>query len=156
LPFSVDASDLTLRPGFLAVLDAWAAEARARAAPRRTPVGQPWVFAGAREVTIDGPRGPLAVQRGEDGGRAVPPLLGAYRVRLGGAGATAKEELRVAAPVEREMDLRPRAAKSSADPSSLGERRASVDVSWAVALVLLGLLTLEMALRVHAQRTARA
>jgi hypothetical protein len=82
--------------------------------------------------------------------------LGRGAAAAGGSGSgDGKEELRVAAPVERELDLRPRAAKSSADPGMLGERRASVDVSWAVALVLLGLLTAEMALRVHAQRAAR-
>lgn len=53
LPFAIDASDLPVRPAFLALLDAWASEARARAAPRRTDVGVAWTFPGARSVEVE-------------------------------------------------------------------------------------------------------
>jgi hypothetical protein len=146
LPFAVDASDLTLRPAFLALLDAWVGEARLRAAPRRTDVGLAWTFAGARDVKVTGPTGSLPTTRDQGVTRAVAPRLGAYRISVDG-----RDELRVAAPIARELDLRPRAAAQAAGTSALGDRHASVDISWAIALVLLGLLTAEIALRVWAK-----
>jgi von Willebrand factor type A domain/Aerotolerance regulator N-terminal len=148
LPFAVDASDLTLRPGFLSVLDAWVAEARLRASPRRTDVGLPWVFGGARsgEFKVEGPSGPLAVTRDDGVPHVAPSRLGAYRITEGG-----KTELRVAAVVAREIDMQPRAAAPSSGGDGLGDRHASVDVSWAIALLLLGLVTAEIALRVRAR-----
>jgi hypothetical protein len=146
LPFAVDASDFTLRPAFLVLLDAWVAEARLRAAPRRTDVGVPWTFPAAREVKIDGPSGPLLVTRDQGLARAIPSLAGAYRIALDG-----KKELRVASPVAREVDLRPRPFVQPSDGATLGDRRASADISWAIALALLALLTLEIGLRVYAR-----
>ncbi len=148
LPFAVDASDLTLRPGFLAFLDAWVGEARLRASPRRTDVGQPWLFAGARagDLKVDGPLGAVAVA-GEAGvARVVPTRLGAYRIVEAG-----KSQLRVAAPVAREIDLRPRTAVAATGGDGLGDRHASVDVSWAIALLLLALMTGEIGLRLRAR-----
>jgi hypothetical protein len=147
LPFSVDASDLTLRPGFLSLLAAWLDDARARAVPRRTDVGTPWTFASARDVTVTGPEGALPVTRDGASARVVPALIGAYHVVVAG-----KAQTRVAAPLPAEMDLRPRAASPSAQSESLGEARASVDVSWWVALLLLGLVAAELALRVARAR----
>jgi hypothetical protein len=147
LPFSVDASDLALRPAFLALLDAWVRTARERAAPKRSEVGTTWTFPGAHGVDVRGPAGPVAVAREDGVPRAVPPLVGAYRIVVDG-----RAETRVAAPDARELDLRPRAAASAAAGAGLGERRASVDVSGQVALALLGLLALEMALRAWSRR----
>lgn len=149
LPFSVNASDLTLRPGFLGLLDAWAAEARARATPRRGEVGGAWTFPGASSVAVDGPSGPLPVTREGGTPRAVPPVLGAYRITVDG-----KKELRVATFNPRELDLRPRAAAAGALTSTVGDRRAVVDVSWAVALVLLALVAAELGLRALARGRA--
>ena len=55
LPFSVDASDLTLRPAFLALLASWAEQARAHAIPARSDVGTTWRFLGAHDVEAKGP-----------------------------------------------------------------------------------------------------
>ena len=142
LPFSVDASDLTLRPAFLALLDAWVSEARLRASPRRTDVGVPWTFANARAVEIEGPAGPVPVTREAALVRATPSVIGAYRITVDG-----RKELRVAAPHAREVDLRPRAAAPGAGASALGDNHAATDVSWVVALVLLALLAAELGLR---------
>lgn len=142
LPFAVDTSDLTLRPGFLALLDAFVAEARQRAVPRRGDVGVPWAFSGARTVAIEGPGGPVPASRDGLSWRAVPTLTGSYHVVVDG-----KNELRVAAPIAREMDLRPRAGESSASASPLGDSHAAVDVSWAIALALLAFVAAELALR---------
>ena len=147
LPFSVETSDLALRPGFLALLDAFVSEAKQRAAPRRGDVGTPWSFAGARQVEARGPGGALTASRDEGTLRLVPVLAGAYRVSIDG-----NKELRVAAPLAREIDLRSRAVKSSATSAALGGGVAIVDVSWMVALLLLGLVAVELALRAFAGR----
>jgi Mg-chelatase subunit ChlD len=151
LPFSVTASDLTLRPAFLSLLDAWVAEGHARAAPRRTDVGATWAFTGARDVRVDGPAGVVAITRDAAGLRVSPPLLGAYRIVVDG-----KPELRVAAPVQREIDLRPRAAAPQTATSALGDNHASVDISSRVALALLALLFTELALRAWTNRRDEA
>ena len=147
LPFSVETSDLALRPGFLALLDAFVSEAKQRAAPRRGDVGTPWSFAGARQVEAQGPGGVLTASRDEGTLRLVPVLAGAYRVSIDG-----NKELRVAAPLAREIDLRSRAVTSSATSAALGGGVAIVDVSWMVALLLLGLVAVELALRAIAGR----
>ncbi len=151
LPFSVSASDLTLRPAFLSLLDAWVAEGRARAAPRRTDTGATWAFTGAHDVRIDGPAGVVSTTRDAAGLRASPPLIGAYRIVVDG-----KPELRVAAPVQREIDLRPRAAAPQTATSALGDNHASVDISSRVALALLALLFAELALRAWTNRRGEA
>lgn len=150
LPFSVETSDFALRPGFLALLDAFATEARQRAIPRRGDVGVRWAFAGAREVEARGPAGPMAVTRDEGTLRIVPVLVGAYRVSIDGT-----EELRVAAPLAREIDLRPRAVASSATSAELGGGVAIVDVSWMVALGLLALVAAELIVRAAAGARGR-
>lgn len=144
LPFSIETSDFALRPGFLALLDAVVADAKERASPRRGEVGMPWSFVGARAVLAEGPKGPVDVTREDGVLRVVPPLIGAYRVTIDGA-----KEVRVASPAEREIDLRPRSIGSAAASSTLGGGVAIVDISWMVALVLLGLVTLELVLRMR-------
>ena len=142
LPFSVEASDFALRPGFLALLDAFVAEAKQRATPRRGDVGVPWTFAGARQVEVTGPSGPVAVTREDGTLRVVPFLAGAYKVSIDGS-----KELRVAAPIAREIDMRPRAVTPTSTSSALGGGVAIVDVSWMVALGLLALVALELLMR---------
>jgi hypothetical protein len=150
LPFSVNASDVTLRPGFLALLQAWAEDALARAVPVRVDVGKAWTFVapeGKGRVSVAGPGGALAVARDGRVARAIPPLVGKYVVTVGDT-----KEVRVAAPVAAEMDLRPRATAAGARADALGETHSSVDVSWVVALALLGLVAAELGLRVHCAR----
>jgi hypothetical protein len=143
LPFTIDVSDFALRPGFLAMLDAFVAEARQRAVPRRGDVGVPWTFAGAQKLEVQGPGGAALAPSREDGVlRVVPAIAGAYRIAVDGA-----KETRVAAPIAREIDLRPRAVAESATSSKLGAGVAVVDVSWVVALVLLGLVAAELVAR---------
>jgi hypothetical protein len=142
LPFSVEASDFALRPGFLALLDAFVTEAKQRATPRRGDVGVPWAFGGARQVEAQGPGGPIAATRDDGTLRIVPFLAGPYKVSIDG-----NKELRVAAPLAREIDMRPRAVASSATSSALGGGVAIVDVSWMVALALLGLVAAELVIR---------
>jgi hypothetical protein len=147
LPFSVDASDFPLRSAFLALLSEWVGRARERAAPERSEVGSAWKYPHATEVSVVGPNGPVGVTVAEGAARVVPPVIGAYRIAVSG-----RTETRVAAPLAREVDLRPRAASATAESEALGERRASVDMSGPLALVLLGLVALEMALRLSSRR----
>jgi len=147
LPFSVEASDFVLRPGFLALLDAFVAEAKQRATPRRGDVGVPWAFAGARQVEVVGPTGTIPVTRDDGTLRVVPFLAGAYKVTIDGS-----KELRVAAPLAREIDLRPRAVTPTSTSSALGGGVAIVDVSWMVALGLLALVAAELLMRALSHR----
>jgi hypothetical protein len=142
LSFSVEASDLPLRPGFLTLLDAVVTDAKERSAPLRGDVGVPWAFAGAGQVEADGPAGRMAVARDDGALRIVPTLIGAYRLTVDGT-----KELRVGAPIAREIDLRPREVAPGATSSSLGGGVSVVDVSWIIALVLLGLVAAEVVVR---------
>jgi hypothetical protein len=151
LPFSVDDSDLALRPAFLALLDAWARAAGDRAAPKRSEVGTVWSFPGARDLDVVGPRGPTASSRDEGVARFIPPLVGLYRIAVDGKGET-----RVAAPVPRELDFRPRASATTMGGEGMGERRASVDISGEVALALLLLVAVEIVLRAWSRRKVEA
>jgi len=154
LPFSVDRSDLALRPAFLALLDGWVRAARERAAPKRSLVGTTWRFPGALTVDATGPGGPgdaLTTTRDEGVARLVPPLVGTYRITVDG-----KTETRVATPDPREVDLRPRPAASSTAGAGVGEQRAKVDASGEVALLLLAAVAGEMALRVWSRRKLEA
>jgi Mg-chelatase subunit ChlD len=151
LPFAVGASDLTLRPGFLGLLEAWADEARAHAVPVRIDVGTPWVFQSAGSIAVDGPAGPLVVARDGAVARVAPPLVGVYQVTVAG-----KSERRVAAPLPAEMNLRPRRVAAALPSGALGDDHASVDVSWVVALALLALVAGELALRVDRARRPEA
>lgn len=147
LPFSVDASDLALRPAFLALLSGWVRTAQERAAPQRSEVGVSWRFPGAGSVVAHGPTGAVATTIDNGVARIVPSVLGAYQLVVDG-----KEEVRVAAPSPSELDLRPRPSDASTAGAGVGERRAAVDVSGPVALVLLALVTLEMVLRLISRR----
>jgi hypothetical protein len=142
LPFSVETSDLPLRPGFLSLLDAIVSDAKERSAPLRGDVGVPWAFGGARQVEVEGPLGRMTPARDDGVLRVVPTLIGPYRFTVDGV-----QELRVAAPAAREIDLRPRAVMPSVTSSSLGGGVAVVDVSWAIALVLLALVAAEIVVR---------
>jgi Mg-chelatase subunit ChlD len=150
LPFSLDTSDLALRPAFLALLHEWLNVALDHAAPLRGQVGGSWSFPGARSVRVEGPSGPLEVARENGVARVSIPVLGVYRVTV-----DERIEPRVAQVDPREVDLRPRRlATGPGATDAVGQRRQLVDVSGYVALVLLVLLTLEMALRLSSRPTA--
>jgi hypothetical protein len=142
LPFSVDVSDFALRPGFLSILDAIVTDARERSAPMRGDVGVPWAFAGAHQIEAEGPAGPVGSSHDDGVLRISPSLIGPYRIAVDGT-----KELRVAAPVQREIDLRPRAVVPAATSTSLGGGVSVVDVSWMIALALLGLVAAELVVR---------
>jgi hypothetical protein len=154
LPTSVEESDLALRPAFLVLLESFIDAARSRNGAHRTEVGQPWAFEGAHSlevaaVTPDGPGRKLPVTDEVRRKVVTPDRLGRYRITADGEKLT-----RVVAPVERELDFRPRAVAPSTRSTSLGDVRARVDLSSYLALGLLFLLVLEIGLRLLAQRGA--
>ena len=149
LPFSVDASDLTLRPAFLALLDAWAEQARSARRPRPQRRRHDLEVPRRARRRGDGARGRARPARDDGVVSLTPSLLGSYRVKVDG-----RTETRVAAPGERELDLRPRPAAST--NRRRGRRRAAAPRSTPadeVALALLGLMALEMGLRAVATQT---
>jgi hypothetical protein len=147
LPFSVDASDLPLRAAFLGLLDAWVAAAREHASPTRTEVATAWKFPGALRVEARGPAGPVSPSREGGVWRVVPDVVGEYEVTVDG-----HAERRIATPVPRELDLRPRAAAPATAEEPTGVRRGAVDASGPIAMALLALMAIEMALRQLARR----
>ncbi len=154
LPFNAQESDLPLRPAFLALLDRFADEARARSGTRHVEVGQSFTFAGAKKVhgglLTDGSAPPKPIPIAERDGllRAVPDVVGRYRFDVDG-----KEEERLATAPEREIDLRPRPVVESARSGALGGKAPRIDASPYVALALLGLVALELLVRaITAQR----
>ncbi len=150
LPFSVNTSDLVLRPGFLALLDAFCERAKQSGSARRGDVGVAWTFVGATDVTAQGPAGPVPTTRERDAPSIVPPLIGAYTLMVSG-----QNELHVAAPSVRELDTRPRALSTAAQTQAMGDTHAQVDASPAIAIALLALLFIELALRVWGARLER-
>ncbi len=146
LPFALDASDLPLRPAFIALLDAFVASAHAHASQRRAEVGGAWTLP-QTTTAATGPAGPVDLVRASGHVKLTPSLVGAYHLTIDG-----KDELRVAAPAARETDLRARKARTPETSSSLGATEARVDASSYVAIALLALLFAEMLLRVRASR----
>ncbi len=145
LPFSLDASDGSLRPGYLGLLHAWVVAARGRSVPRRTEVGATWAFPHARDVTVRGPAGDLSPQIAREGElHMAPSRIGLYRLRVDG-----REEIRVGEAVAREVDLRPRRLDARADSMAHDGSRAAVDASPALALAVLALLFVELVLRLR-------
>ncbi len=158
LPFALEASDLPLRPAFISLLDAFVAATHAHAAPRRAEVGATWTLpSSATKATgpaidaraSDQSTSPVELVR--DGGRTklTPALAGAYHVTIDG-----RDELRVAAPIAKETDFRPRRTKTQDAATRMGATQAQVDASPQIAVALLALLLAELVLRVRAQRAA--
>jgi hypothetical protein len=164
LPASLDESDLSLRPGFLALLDHLLHQAAQREGGKRTVAGGSWTFPSARRVTISGPAGVVAVtrepsdeacaERGAKPGcgdtvlRATAALHGRYAVHVDGA-----TETRIATldPAEILAEPRPPAAQSGAG-AERGTTR--VGVSRELSMLLVALFAAELGVRLF-RRWAR-
>lgn len=143
LPFSIDDSDLVLRPGFLAILDNFADAARRHATPRRSDIGTPWLFAKANVKQVKGPDDRLLpLARDADGARVSPGLVGTYEITIDG-----RQELRVASFPAIELDTTPRKAVAAASGKSGSGVRTQTEISWVIALLLLALTAAELVLR---------
>jgi hypothetical protein len=154
LPTSAETSDLPLRPAFLTLLERFADAARARNGAHRTTVGEAWAFEGAKTLEVTGPDKKLLRVTDEATTKlVVPDRIGTYEITLDG-----DKLIRLAAPAEREVDLRPRAVNPQTRAAALGDVRAKRDISPHIAMALLLLLVAELALRAwaRASRSNRA
>ncbi|MBX3130982.1 MAG: VWA domain-containing protein [Polyangiaceae bacterium] len=152
LPASVEQSDFALRPGFLALLGHAIEQAELRAGPRRSQAGDSWTFAPSPSVTVTGPRGPLALQdqAGDSPEKVVSVAnAGRYAVTVG-----ADTHERFVHRAEREILKLPENPDDVAPASSGVAIKSRIDASADLALLLLVLLTAELALR-FAKRPAR-
>jgi hypothetical protein len=148
LPSSPDESDFALRPAFIALLDHVATLARERSGMRRSFPGQAWRFPAPSDITIDGPSGRLLAREVRNGSERqqqsfTPELAGRYRVRT----ADGVEERTVSFDPE-ELGTLPRAGAVAAEAVGRAKRRPEVDASPEAVLLLLGLLSIELIVRI--------
>lgn len=148
VPFSVEASDFPLRPAFVELLSAWLRAVDAHGLKATTDVGRGWRLRKGRYRSAEGPQGAVEIQRGPDHDHLDAPLAGPYTLTR----EDGQTETRYARPVPGELDLRPRKFEPSARFAGPSEPEAMVDVSWVVALILLGLTTAELVWRWRTER----
>lgn len=159
LPVTLDVSDLAIRPGFLALLDSFTRETRARSGPRRTHAGAAWTFPSEVTLTVDGPpavqkaieraSSEMATDVNSEHGtparseqRLIPALTGVYRVLVDD-----RAEQRVVTLEPRELFQTAQVAEESAERASAAAPSNAVDASPYWALVVLGLFAAELAYR---------
>lgn len=148
LPSAVEISDFCLRPAFLALLDHVVSEAQRRSGPRSSLAGVTWTFPRGSPVTIQGPsKQQLSVEESVvgDGRRqptTVPTERGRYEVQV--EGQTRERFVTLAAD---ELTRPPRSAEEVKAALRAGTGESQVDASPRIALALLGLLLLELLLR---------
>jgi von Willebrand factor type A domain/Aerotolerance regulator N-terminal len=162
LPFAVDASDLPLRPAFLAILDTFTREALGRVMLARTEVGTAWTFRASKPSAVSGagPAGERLSLEGEgdrnvnsnaNATRYAPSTLGQYSFVVDG-----KSETKIAAPILRELEMHARKVEETESESSASAARPNTDLSRALAFGLLVLFIVELLVRVFFQRRAEA
>jgi hypothetical protein len=143
LPVSVAVSDLPLRPAFLALLDHMVGEALRRRGPLASEAGTEWWFpaSGALSVSLDATK---LVVREADGQRVVTPeTTGRYEISLNG-----KRETRFITLAADEVLSAPKQELPSAWRRTKASAAPQVDASPELGWLLLGLLSLEIGVRV--------
>jgi hypothetical protein len=143
LPVSPDTSDLGLRPGFLALLDQMVTEALRRRGPRASEAGTEWWFPSSGALSVQGPAGNVALREADGQRVATPETTGRYQINLGGKSETRFVTLAAGEVLASSKHELPAAWQRS---KAGGNQRvdASPELGWA----LLGLLGLEIAVRV--------
>ena len=148
LPTSVEQSDFALRPGFLALLDYFLEQATRRSGPKRSTAGSEWSVPGAKPSVI-GPEGPVAIRESSRENVATPTIRGLYRVSYDKV-----TQSRVVVLDPNEVLIAPRAVPKNA-MEAVAKGRSAIDVSGETALFLVGLLALELLVRILRARTSR-
>ncbi|MEN9577901.1 MAG: hypothetical protein RJA70_910 [Pseudomonadota bacterium] len=143
LPASTAWSDLSLRPGFLALLDDTVSQAKQRTGPSRSDAGTPWRFPSGARLEVTGPQGPLAARMTSNGEQQVTAdVAGRYQLQLDGAA-----ESRIVVVAISELTQTPLLFQSSASVTGAGAGTNQVDASPEWALFVLALLTIELLTR---------
>jgi hypothetical protein len=142
LPVSIEVSDLSLRPGFLALLDHLVGEALRRRGPRTSEAGSEWWFAAAGNLQITGPGGPLPTREADGQRVAAPDATGRYEIALNGT----REARFITLPAAEVLAL-PQKELPAAWSKSKASSRIQVDASPELGWLLLGLLALEIGVR---------
>jgi hypothetical protein len=142
LPVSVDGSDLPLRPGFLALLDHMVSEALRRRGPRASEAGTEWWFPSGGPLTISGASGPIALREADGQRVATPEVTGRYELNEAG-----KRETRFITLPAEEVLATPTRELPAAWSGAPGGRAPEVDASPELGWLLLGLLALEIGVR---------
>jgi len=153
LPSSVEHGNFPLRPAFLALLDYFLNEARTRHGAAQSVAGSEWTFPLGASVSINGPRGPLAVREaprasGSAHKAATPTFTGRYTLRIDD-----KPEERVVTVDPSEITTLPQKPPESATRARASANAGSVDASPELGFVALALLSLELGLRVFRRLT---
>ncbi len=144
LPAAPTASDLALRPAFLALLDRVVEQAASKSGAEIQLAGEPWSFPGKGRLSITGPDGPLEPAASSTGSRTLWPVShGRYRIDLDG-----EVQTRVVAVDAAEIVATPRTPDNRSTAAAAGGEPDRVDASREIALALLALLAAEIGLRV--------
>lgn len=154
LPSSLDQSDFSVRPAFLAIFDYVLKQADQRNGSRRTVAGTPWVFSESDKVDIEGPEGPVSARAARNEAAcpdpsdcadkavvATPAVRGRYTIHYGG-----QTESRTVTLDPTEIVAAPRAMKAESR-ASRGAERMPIDASADIAVVLICLFAAELAVR---------
>lgn len=143
LPVSVEVSDLSLRPGFLALLDHMVGEALRRRGPRASEAGTDWSFPLAGNLQIQSEAGPLAIREADGQRLATPETTGRYEITVNGS----REARFITLPADEVLN----APKQRLPASLSGKQQAGtplVDASPELAWLLLALLAGELGVRI--------
>jgi Mg-chelatase subunit ChlD len=143
LPISVEVSDLPLRPAFLALLDHAVGEALRRRGPRASEAGTEWWFPASGPLQVSTAGAQLGAREADGQRVIVPETTGRYEVNLAG-----KRETRFITLAAEEVLSSPQQQLPQAWRSSAAGAAPRVDASPELGWVLLGLLAIEVAVRV--------
>ncbi|HEY2734845.1 MAG TPA: hypothetical protein VGI70_12710, partial [Polyangiales bacterium] len=154
LPTSVDRSDFPLRPAFLALLDYFLGEANSRRGMTQSSAGSDWLFPASANVSITGPRGPLAAHErtavtGAPQKAFTPVLTGRYSLTIDD-----RHEERVATLEPAEITTLPAKPANNAALTRGSGNAGKIDASPELGYALLGLLALELLLRAFRRATS--
>ena len=153
LPTSPEHGDFPLRPAFLALLDHFLAEARARHGAAQSEAGSEWTFPASASVSIDGPRGPLATHEGAHAAgiaqkAATPTLAGRHTLRINDV-----PEERIVTIDPSEVTTLPKKPPPNAEQARADSTAGKVDASPELGWIALALFGLELGLRVFRRLT---
>jgi hypothetical protein len=143
LPVSIEVSDLALRPAFLALLDHLVSEALRRRGPRASEAGTEWWFPASGNLQVRSSSGALSLREADGQRVTTPEATGRYEINLNG-----KTETRFITLAAEEVLSAPQQALPAAWRKPQVAGSPQVDASPELGWLLLGLLALEISVRV--------